>query len=172
MWQTDWVLMLRYAIGDISDTPTYTDARLLTTLVIAASYVVDDIYFPIQYIVDTDNETINPDPTNDNDLTVLTVLRAACLIDEGNLITAARKAGVSIKIGPSQVQTDHGQVESIKTLLELSACALYLKAKADFEFGNMFAYRAILSPAVGPNIPNYVNTDGRNMNYNSHRETY
>lgn len=169
MWQTDWVTMLRYTIGDTSATPTYSDASLVTMLVIAASYVINDVFLPTTYTADVDNETISPDPSADNDFTTLVVLKAACLLDHGKLISVARSSGVSIKIDRSSIETDSGKLDAYKSIIAMSACKLYDDALIAYAFGNALAYRVILSPAVGPNIPNEVNVDSRKLDSNGYR---
>lgn len=169
MWQTDWVTMLRYTIGDTSATPTYSDATLVTMLAIAASYVINEVYMVTTYTVDVDNETISPDPSADNDFTTLVVLKAACLLDQGKLISVARSSGVSIKIDRSSVETDSGKLQAYKDIIDMSACKLYEDAVVAYAFGNVLAYRAIMSPAVGPNIPSEVNVDSRKLDSNGYR---
>lgn len=155
-WTTDWVEMLRYRIGDFASPQTYSNSDLLSTLAIAASIVVQEIYLSTQYTVDVDGESIVPDPSGDNDFAVLTVLKAACMLDTANLIAKARISGISLKIGPSNVSADG--VNSAKTIKDLSACAEFDAAKAAYGFGNSLAGRLIIGPANGPDIPTPVHS--------------
>lgn len=152
-WDVDLTLMLRYLINDIDDEPTYSDARLKTLIVIGASYVVQECTLDTSYTVSIDLETISPDPTaepEDKDFITLTVLKAACLLDQANYRTRLRLGGASVKVGPSSVTQNNGN--AYKDLIGLGPCALYAQAKFEFELGNLKTMRAIIGPATGPSI--------------------
>lgn len=164
-WDVDLPLMLRYLINDI-DGSTYSDARLKTLIVIGASYVVQEVSFSTTYTVNIDLETISPDPTSpeDKDFNTLVVLKSACLLDKANYRTALRLGGASVKVGPSSVTQNN--TAAFKDLIGLGPCALYDKAKFEFEVGDLRTMRFIIGPASGPSIGFYGGIDSGREVYN------
>ena len=107
-WTTTLVTSLRVIIGDM-DSTSFTDARLQTILVVGASYVNAEINWAVTYTITIDTPAISPDPTLaanlNEDFSNLTVLKAACLLNFGELRTAAIKAGIEARCGPAILKT-------------------------------------------------------------------
>lgn len=102
-WKNDLTLMLRSIIGDL-DSEKYTDERLEQLLVVAAYATATDTPFLTDYEVSVGSVTINPDPikNGDKNFSVLTVLRAACILIGSEVRTESSNA-ISIKDGPSAI---------------------------------------------------------------------
>jgi hypothetical protein len=154
VWETDLVIMLRCLIGDAIAPYTYEDDRLITILVIAAKYLQHEIALDESYTVNIDEETITPDPMGppeDVVFTTLVVLKAGCLLDKAKMRDNARKSGVSVRVGPSSVNSSNSS-PLYALLLKEGPCGLYAKAKFDFDFTDLKVMRALITPATGPNI--------------------
>ncbi len=95
-WQEETTISLRYIIGDVNTPETYTDSRLLQTLVIAAKFVDSEMNFSHNFVVDPLNMTITPDPTldptTDDWFTNLMVDKAAIIIVQSELKALAAGA--------------------------------------------------------------------------------
>lgn len=145
MWQDELLIMLRFLIGDFAEPHIYDDDRLVSTLVIAAKYVQQDVALDISYVVDIDTEEIDPDPMGDEVFATLIVLKAGCLLDQAKARDNARKSGVSVRVGPSSVALNTAS-PLYELLLSEGPCGLYDRAKFDFSFTNLKALRALVTP--------------------------
>lgn len=156
-WDTTMIIMLRSLIGDL-EKEEYTDPRLKQIIVVAAQYVNSEIRFDTKYTVNIAMPSIAPDPTiaPDDPFVNLTVLKAACMIDRGNMRIAAMSAGIEAKCGPAVLKTLQ-RMEGFKTLIDSGYCAAYEESKREFQFGNTRHIRAILSP--------FINSDFDPMDY-------
>lgn len=104
-WNAEMVTILRVMINDLDTPYKFTDNRLEQVIVAATQIVNSDAAgkFSFEYIGDIINLTITPDPTDrtsgtrDDDYVTLTLLKAACFIDNCNARDAARKGGISIR---------------------------------------------------------------------------
>lgn len=148
MWKTDLVLMLRSMVGDL-DSVKYTDERLEQLLVIAAYATATDTPFLTDYAVSVGSVTISPDPvkTGDKNFSILTVLRAACILVGSEIKTQSANA-ISIKDGPSAIDL-RGVSQNLQMLYDR-----LFKQYEDFLFDYLMNHRngadtagtAILSP--------------------------
>lgn len=156
-WESELVRIVRYLIDDIADVPTFSDARLEETILVAAQYVVQDIDLDTTYTIDVDQLLLSPDPTTaspkDDVFINLTCLKAGCIIDRSIFRSKANNAGILIKDGQSTLDT-RGIADQFKVLLDKGLCAEYEKAKVDYQLGSQNPGRSILSPASGPNLYN------------------
>lgn len=154
-WETEGVLMLRHLINDVDAPYDYSDARLETTIAIAARYVNTDIDFSTNYVIDVSTPDITPDPTDTasdgEEFLNFAVLKAACMLDISTLRIKALAAGIEAKCGPAVLKTvEH--LAGFKELLTQGPCAAYDELKKQFKFGNLGICRAILSPFVNNNF--------------------
>lgn len=148
-WALTMRPMLRAIIGDLDETK-YTDARLDQVLCVAAYDVNSRATFLNDYTISVVSKTMSPDPVDqgDEDFTVLTVYKAACIILGSEVKTEANGA-VAIKDGPSSV--DLRGIAANLAALQNNICSIYedLLNKYRFEKGNgdgTSLGAAILSP--------------------------
>lgn len=152
-WDTTMVIMLRTLIDDL-DAEEYTDARLKQVLVVAGQFTVVDVDFDVDYTINIATPDITPDPTvdpQDDGFINLTVLKAACTIDKGNMRVAAMSAGVEARCGPAVMRTLR-RMEGFKTLIENGYCATYEQLVTEYNLGNVQYVRAVLSPFTSPDF--------------------
>lgn len=167
-WNNELPIIVRTLINDLSDTPTYSDERLLQTLVVAAKYVQFDVVLDYSYTLDIINPNITPDPTlNDDSIFIsLTCLKAACLIDQSALRTKAALEGIRAALGPAQLSVG-GSLAGLKMIIEEGPCAAYDELTSHWDVKEATAIRAILSPFVGnrfdPTSLTYPGDPRRNM---------
>jgi|TARA_Y100001937_G_scaffold100920_1_gene138323 hypothetical protein len=145
-WQTEMTTLLRYVINDTDATSyEFTDSRLQTLIVSSAQMTLGVVDFPRDYNIDIPSTGIAPDPTStqDNGFINLVVLKAACMLADGEYRTASNK-GIVIKDGPSAV--DARALIASKQQIAKDACAKYEKAELEFRLGNSKAGEAIIGP--------------------------
>lgn len=99
-YQDNLIAFLRGIIMDLSEPYAYEDDRLLEIIMVAASIIIKDAHFATSYVISITGQTISPDP--DNNFSVLTCLKAAAIIADGECRTASTSA-LSIKDGPSTI---------------------------------------------------------------------
>lgn len=167
-WQTEMTTIVRYLIYDFSDTPTYTDQKIQTAIVVAAQMTLQDIGFSKVYNISVPNSSISPDPTTTDDkddaFINLVSLKTACLIDTWQLRAKLPVAGISIRSGPESVDT-RGVLTAYQYLKENGACKAFEQAKWEYEAGNLCPGRIILGPFIGEN----VDTNLQYQNYQRYR---
>jgi hypothetical protein len=149
-WNVELPLIVRTLINDLSDTPTYSDERILQTIVVAAKYVQFDVVLDHSYTLDIVNPNITPDPTTDDDsiFISLTCLKAACIIDQSAVRTKAALEGIRAALGPAQLSVG-GSLAGLKMILEIGPCAAYDELTSHWDVKEATAVRAVLSPFVG-----------------------
>ena len=149
-WNIELPLIVRTLINDLSDSPTYSDERLLQTIVVAAKYVQFDVVLDHTYQLNVVNPDITPDPTIDDDsiFISLTCLKAACLIDQSALRTKAALEGIRAALGPAQLSVG-GSLAGLKMIIEEGPCAAYDELTSHWDVKEATAIRAVLSPFVG-----------------------
>lgn len=153
-WQDITIPMLRVLIGDMGETPTYSDDRLIQILLVSAMFVKNEISFSTTYTIDIINETISPDPSTDEVFLTLFVMYAACAADISTYRSKALLDGISARCGPVSM-TVNGHSRSFKDLLSMGPCATYAAMKTAYLFdgGQAGAFcHAILSPFIGNNF--------------------
>lgn len=168
-WNLEIPTIVRVLINDLSDTPTYSDERILQMVTVAAKHVQFDINLDHPYTIDVVNGTISPDPTSDNDsiFIMLTSLKAACIADQSTLRTKAATEGIRAALGPAQLSVA-GNLAGIKTIIEQGPCAAYDELTSHWDVKEATAIRAVLSPFVG----NKFDPRSIRSNYSRHRDIY
>jgi hypothetical protein len=149
-WQIELPIIVRTLINDLSETPAYTDQRLLQLITVAAKYVQFDVVLDHKYTIDVVNNGISPDPTIDDDSIFISLvsLKAACLVDQSVLRTKAVTEGIRAALGPAQLSVA-GSLAGIKLILESGPCAAYEELTSHWDVKEATAIRAVLSPFVG-----------------------
>ena len=149
-WQTEIPIIVRTLINDLSETPTYSDERILQVVSVAAKYVQFDVVLDQKYIVNVANPAITPDPTvgDDSIFISLVSLKTACIIDQSVLRTKAAMEGIRAALGPAQLSVA-GSLAGIKMIIEQGPCAAYEELVSHWDIKEATAIRAVLSPFVG-----------------------
>ena len=146
-WLIEMSTMLRFLINDLESTPTYSDARLAQILCVAAKYVQQDVGIAT-YTINTAHGTITPDFT-DVPLMNLTVMRAACFLDQSTLRTQAAMAGIKAELGPLRLDTSSNtRLTGFIKLLDDGACSAYKELLRQYMLGNLNILQAVLSPFI------------------------
>lgn len=167
-WKKEIPIIVRTLINDFSDTPTYSDERLLQIISVAAKYVQFDIVLDNPYIIDVVRPNITPDPTvNDDSIFIsLVSLKSACIVDQSVLRTKAALEGIRAALGPASLSVG-GSLAGLKMIIEEGPCAAYEELTSHWDVREATAIRAILSPFVGnrfdPTSLTYPGDPRRNM---------
>ena len=154
-WDVTMVTMVRVLINDLdSSNYTYTDERIEQIIVVAAQLVQQQLDFDVDYTINIDTPDISPDPTvtatKDDAFTNFSVLKAACIADQGTFRTKALSEGIKAVCGPVAL-TVAGNLKGFQTLLDKGPCAAYEELKNDYVFGQPHI-KAIFSPFVSNNF--------------------
>jgi hypothetical protein len=149
-WEQELTIIVRNLINDLSESPTYSDARIKQLLAVAAQYVQFDVVLDHEYVVNVVNSTISPDPTLDNDTIFMSLvcLKAACLVDQSTLRTKASMEGIRASLGSASLSVG-GNLAGYKMILDHGPCALYDELTSHWDVSNASAIHAIFSPFVG-----------------------
>lgn len=167
-WNIEIPIIVRTLINDLSETPTYSDERLLQVITVAAKYVQFDVSLEHAYNIDVANPNIDPDPTVDNDSIFISLvsLKAACIIDQSVLRTKAAMEGIRAALGPAQLSVG-GSLAGLKMIIEEGPCAAYDELVSHWDVRDATAIRAVLSPFVGnkfdPNAIRYSSDRSRDF---------
>lgn len=139
-WDTEIVTMVRYMINDYGTTQTYSDDTLITTILISVQWVQQENEFINRYVTNIDNQTLNPDPTNesarDESFMWLVSLKSACMIGQAEL---KRISGQAIAI------TDEGSSIDLRGTLQGKIVAA--KAFCDDYTSATWRYRLQKAPS-------------------------
>lgn len=134
-WDVELPLILRNILDDLKATPKYTDDRLSQLILVSAQLVQQEIGFDTNYVVDIENFSLSPDPTdrlmgtrNDNFVN-LVVLKSACLLSMSELRSSSLRS-IGIRDGSSAI--DLKQNLPGNQLIVRNFCDLYNDAKQDF----------------------------------------
>lgn len=150
-WQTDITNLVRVLINDLSETPTYSDDRIIQTITVAARYIQFDVNLDTKYTVDSINLTISPDPTDsgskDEIFNCLLGLKTACIIDQSTFRTKAVNHGITAALGPAKLSV--ANMDSYRYILEQGPCKTYNELTEHWDVANANAISAVLSPFVG-----------------------
>lgn len=168
-WEQEIPVIVRVLINDLSDTPTYSDERLLQLIAVAAKYVEFDVVLDNTYTVNVVTPSITPDPSaaDDSIFISLVSLKAACLVDQSTLRTKAALEGIRAALGPASLSVG-GSMAGIKMILEQGPCAAYDELTSHWDVKEATAVRAVLSPFVGNKFdPRSIRT-----NLSRHRDFY
>jgi hypothetical protein len=150
------ITMVRHLINDLDDEDyTYSDARLIPLIVVAAGQVIQEVDFATAYTVNVKTMVISPDPstngTRDPDFLYFTSMKAACMVDQMTLRTKALSGGVQAVCGPVSISTA-GQVGAFKTVLEMGPCKMYDEAVFQYNMTEGRFFKSVLSPFRGPQV--------------------
>lgn len=168
-WEQEIPIIVRVLINDLSDTPAYSDERLLQLIAVAAKYVEFDVVLDNTYTVNVVTPSITPDPSaaDDSIFISLVSLKAACLVDQSTLRTKAALEGIRAALGPASLSVG-GSMAGIKMILEQGPCAAYDELTSHWDVKEATAVRAVLSPFVGNKFdPRSIRT-----NLSRHRDFY
>lgn len=132
-WEVEFTELLRVMIGDLTDSPTYTDERLRRVLLSAAHIVAKEVSFDYDYSVDLSKQRITPDPVHDSDFTNLTCAKAACLVERGETKSALQQ-GFMAKDGMGMVIDLRGRGQGYIDLAKYKKdwCSMYDQMKTDY----------------------------------------
>lgn len=147
-WQGQISTMVRHMINDVDQTNyKYSVSRLETTILVAAQLVSQDMDFDNDYVVNVEQSTLTPDPTDtdtkDNAFINLTTLKTACVIIGSEVRSEASNA-ISIKDGPSAI--DLRGVANTLNVLYKDLCEKYDQLTYDYVAGGSLAGQVILGP--------------------------
>lgn len=153
-WQTETTEIVRYLVGDSSET-TYTDEQIQKNILIAARIVVQEISFDTNYTINVSTTTLTPDPMDlDTDesksFVNLICLKAACMILNSEYQIYSKQS-FRITDGPSTV--DGTAVAKNLLILAQDRCKEYSSYKINYVMGNMNGGTAVLTPTTSQ----YVN---------------
>lgn len=149
-WNIEIPIIVRTLINDWSDSPTYSDDRLLQVIAVSAKYVQFDIVLDNSYTIDVVNPNITPDPTSLNDSIFISLigLKAACIVDQSTLRTKAAMEGIKAALGPASLSVG-GSLAGVQMILDKGPCSAYDELTSHWDVKEATAIRAILSPFVG-----------------------
>jgi len=133
----------------LDDTSAVSSDRYLKMLVVSGMYVQQEINLPNKYNINVLDITITPDPFDLEDYTFInfTVLKAACMHDQGVFRRKALISGLEAKAGPAVLKTLQ-KMDGFKELLTLGPCAAYEKLKEEYQFGDASIIWGIFSPFI------------------------
>lgn len=146
-WQGQISTMVRHIVNDVNSASyTYSVKRLETTILVAAQLVSLDLDFDNSYVINVEQCSLSPDPTDDpkdNSFINLTALKTACIIIGSEVRSEASNA-ISIKDGPSAI--DLRGVATTLNVLYKDLCGKYDQLVYDYVAGGSLAGQAILGP--------------------------
>lgn len=159
-WNIEIPIIVRNLINDTDNHPTYTDDRIKQLIIVSANYVLHEANMSTEYVVDTVNETITPDPSapnsRDNIFIGLLALKSACMLDQSTFRTKAVSEGIRASLGSANIGVG-GNLAGYQKIIEIGPCKLYSDLLNQHNIGNATAVSAVLSPFVGNNFdPRYL----------------
>lgn len=145
-WQTEMTSIVRYIIGDVSDSPVYSDSRLQSTILISAQLIKNEATFNNSYTIDIPNSGISPDPTDPRDDPFITLvsLKTACVIANSELKSYSLTGGIKVTDGPSSIDTT-GMINNLKNVAQ-NTCKDYQNALKQHMLGNAIGVKIITGP--------------------------
>ena len=145
-WQDEMSTIVRYLVNDTDTTsPTFSDERIETSILVGAQLVNNEIDFSQTYTVEVEGGSISPDPTTptrDNNFINIVSLRAGCII-LGSEVKTQGLSAIRVSDGPSSIDMSR-TVDGIKVMYD-EICARYEDAKMQYK-ANGVVGEAILSP--------------------------
>lgn len=125
VWQSVIPVMVRHLIGDVSDTPVYSDSRIETAVVVAGTIVSQEYTFDTEYTFDLVAPDITPDPVEEGDSLAIALfsLKAACILSINTYQTATGRA-IRVQDGDTSVSTGEG-LRGYSDILKNGPCASY-----------------------------------------------
>jgi hypothetical protein len=163
-WQTELPIIIRHLIDDLNETPTYNDNRLVELILVCAQLLQQEVSFEQIFIVDVDEYTISPDPTNrnantrDDGFISLVCLKCASILTRSEFRISAGQ-GIAIKDGASSIDLK-GVAQSKKQVADFYQNT-FEEAKLCYVAGSRTAGEIIVTPfklnSYNTIIPNYYN---------------
>jgi len=134
MWESCLIELVRILINDV-DCLKYDDNRILLLIKSAAYYVTSDLSCcpNIQKPSISNCGDFEDNPLEFPEFTNLLILRAACIVDQGELRSKAAAEGLKAVCGPVSMQVLSGS-GSFGLLFSEGACAAYKNLKDDLCF--------------------------------------
>lgn len=158
-WQDEMIITTRVLINDLNNPYEFSDDRLEQLLVVAGKYVQFDVNLEQEYTINVVGKTISPDPTSvlDKVFISMTCLKAACLVDQGNLRTKAALEGIKTSLGSANISIA-GSLTGWLAIMDHGPCAVYDELTSHWDVQNATAWAAVLSPFVNNRYdPRYLN---------------
>lgn len=150
-WQKEIVEQTRVLIGDMDESPTYSDSRLERVVIIATNQVLQEIDFSHIYVVDISNQTIAPDPTEvspkDTNFINLVAMKVACVVLQAELRKYAL-GSIMVTDGPSTISM--GQVFS--NIRKTYDTLMQEYGRAKFLYQCSIAGHAVTTPSTNTNV--------------------
>lgn len=175
-WQFEIPIIIRTLINDLSETPTYSDSRILQLATVAAQYVLMEVNLDKNYSVNVVASEITPDPSDpasrDTDFIGFIAMKAACLLDHSTFRTKAAGEGLRAALGPASLSVT-GTLGGYRDIINMGPCKLYDQLVLDHNIGNATAVRAVFSPFVGNDFdPQNLNTSYGDYNRYKNNQFY
>lgn len=152
-WTQCTLTMLRVWINDLAGTE-FSDDRLIEVLKAASYFVYVELNCCANVskpAVDPCNGCIGADPLQYPSFLTLTILKAACIVNQGRAQSKAQSEGLKAVCGPAQLQVSSSSA-GINALLNSGPCESYAEMKRDLCFKcpmqSGFACKQILSTFV------------------------
>lgn len=153
-WDTELIVVTRILINDVSTPQSHADAYLQQVLVAAGLMTSVDVELPNDYVFSVENSTITPDPVTSDDtiFRALVPLKAACIIQTGDLQYAVGQ-GIKVRDGDSMIDTSV-KFRGYRDILEMGPCATYEQLKWQVQAASATGGvgGVVLSPYRGPDI--------------------
>lgn len=165
------ILILRYLIGDLSDTPVYTDSRLQELILVGTQMIRNEITFPTTYVIDFGNGTITPDPTTpirDDSFITLVCYKCAILLLSGEVNNTTSQA-VLVRDGTSQVDVRNVTMSKLNLLKFLQS--QFDEAKLQYFTSGNISGEIIVTPFRLASTSTYGYPGGYG-NYHGHGHGY
>lgn len=141
-WLEITIQIVRTLINDL-DSNEYSDNRITEIIFVSAYTMSFEICFEQTYVIDMDNHTISPEPSQD--YITLVSLKAAMLIYNGEA-KASSKYGFSIQDGPSTINAN-GMSKIFQDNLK-NIKDMYEKAKLNYCMHDGAGVRVVLTPTT------------------------
>lgn len=145
-WQDEMSTIVRYIVNDVDTaSPTFSDERVETSILVAAQLVINEIDFSQTYTIEVEGGSITPDPTSttkDNSFINIVSLRAGCII-LGSEVKTQGLSAVRVSDGPSSIDMSR-TMDGIKILYD-DITRRFEEAKLQYKADGVVG-EAILSP--------------------------
>ena len=154
-WQDEMVQITRFLINDI-DKSSYSDSRLEDTILISSQFLLTEIPFDNNYIIDITKVTLSPDPTTispkDSAFIALACFRTSWFIAHLETLSAAKNC-IRVTDGPSSL--DATTIYAAKKQIEDDLERQYNTKKLQFLAGDITACAAIITPTTSQYLPGF-----------------
>ncbi len=163
-WDTEIVEMVRYYIGDLTVTPTYSDENISKMILMGTIQVQKEVDFDTVYVINFDNVTLRPDPTRASardDSFIWLVTLKTCTIIGANELKIASSQAIAIKDGTSSIDL-RGNLDGKKLSLNWFTTQ-YEDARWKYQLGIRNVGKGVFGPfsIVTPGIAGYGGYEGR-----------